>query len=161
MNSSPSKVSEGVPPVTADDVADRLLQVVPSTMRRIRGEMRNANSGGLTVPQLRALLFGRRHPGAGLSSLAKHLGVSLPGASGLVDRLVRADLVERTTDPNERRRIQLQLTGAGVELVSRAHLLVRARLSADLAELPPGQLEGLAAALETLAGLAIDDRTRP
>jgi DNA-binding MarR family transcriptional regulator len=154
-------VSDSPDALAVEDVVDRILQVVPGTMRRIRTEMRNASSGALTVPQLRALLFVRRHPGAGLSMLAEHLGVSLPAASGLVDRLVRGDLLERTTDPTERRRIRLQLTAAGVELLGRSHLLVRARLSADLATLTPAELRRLGSALETLSTLAVDDGVRP
>ena len=129
-------------------------------MRRIRTEMRTAGTGSLTVPQLRALLFVRRVPGTGLAPLAEHLGMTAPGASGLVDRLVRAGLVDRTIDPDERRRIQLRLTPNGVEHVGRAHLLVRSRLSADLAQLSPAELGRLAAALEVLASLAPDDAGR-
>jgi DNA-binding MarR family transcriptional regulator len=134
-----------------------MLEVVPRTMRRIRSEMRVAGPGTLTVPQLRALLYIRRHPGCGLSALADHLGMTLPAASGLVERLVRADLVDRVTDPVERRRIQLRLTAAGTEHVGRAYLLVRSRLSAELATLSPAELSGLAEALEVLAGLGRDD----
>lgn len=129
-------------------------------MRRIRAEMRTAGTGSLTVPQLRALLYVRRNPGTGLTPLAEHLGMTAPGASGMVDRLVRTGLVDRITDPDERRRIQLRLTPDGIELVGRAHLLVRSRLSADLAHLSPAELGRLAAALEVLAGLAPDDAGR-
>lgn len=133
---------------------DRILQVVPRTMGRIRKEMRTAGSGTLTVPQLRALLFIGRHPGSGLSPLAEHLGMALPSASALVERLVRVAFVERVADPDERRRIQLRLTALGEDHVERANLLVRSRLSADLGGLPAADLTRLAEALEVLAGLS-------
>jgi len=164
MNSSSEKpfarVRTSDPAADLDSVVDRILQVVPRTMGRIRMEMRTAGSGTLTVPQLRALLFIRRRPGSGLSPLAEHLGMTPPAASGLVERLVRADLVERATNPDERRRIQLRLTPAGAEHVGRAHLLVRSRLSADLADLSPSELGRLAVALEVLAGLAREETGR-
>jgi MarR family transcriptional regulator for hemolysin len=163
MNSSshePSSPGAATSHAALDAVVDRILQVVPRTMHRIRTEMRTAGTGSLTVPQLRALLFVRRNPGTGLTPLAEHLGMTAPGASGLVDRLVRAGLVDRTTDPDERRRIQLRLTSNGIEHVGRAHLLVRSRLSADLAHLSPVELARLAGALEVLAGLAPDDAGR-
>jgi DNA-binding MarR family transcriptional regulator len=162
MNSSPRERSAASPGATTevDEVVDRILQVVPRVARRIRLEMRAAGTGALTVPQLRALLYVRRHPGTGLSPLAEHVGLSLPSASGLVERLVRADLVERINDPDERRRIQLRLTPTGVEHVGRAHLLVRSRLSADLAELSASELGRLAAALDILARLGRDDAER-
>ena len=154
MNSSHQEVSHE-PDV--DVVVDRILQVIPRTMRRIRHEMRAAGSDTLSVPQLRALLYVRREPGTDLSSLADHLGLTLPGASGLVDRLVRAGLLERSMDPDERRRMRLRLTADGAEHVGRAHLHVRARLSADLGRLSATDLRSLADALETLDRLTTGD----
>ncbi len=162
MNSSSHERSTAAPGAATDvdEVVDGILQIVPRVARRIRLEMRAAGTGALTVPQLRALLYVRRHPGTGLSPLAEHVGLSLPSASGLVERLVRADLVERINDPDERRRIQLRLTPTGAEHVGRAHLLVRSRLSADLAELSASELGRLAAALDILARLGRDDAER-
>ena len=101
-------------------VADRVMEAVPAVMRRIRLAMRADVAGqpGTTVPQLRALLFVRRHPGCSLSAMAEHLGMTLPACSGLAERLVRAGLLERTTDPQERRRVQLRLTSDGMERVA-------------------------------------------
>jgi DNA-binding MarR family transcriptional regulator len=164
MNSSPDQpLVRGRTPnprATVDDVVDRILQVVPRTMTRIRTEMRTAGSNQLTVPQLRALLFVRRHPGASLSPLAEHLGMALPATSNLVERLVQAGLVERTTNPDERRRIQLTLTAMGAEHVERAQLLVRSRLRADLTSLSPTDLGRLAGSLEVLAKLAREQEGR-
>lgn len=164
MNSSSNEGSSAVAAsdrrTDVDAVVDRLLQVVPRTMRRIRKEMRHAGTGTLTVPQLRALLYVRRRPGSGLAALAEHLGMTPPSASALVERLVRLGFVERVTDPAERRRIQLRLTTSGEEHVARAQVLVRFRLGADLAELPPAELARLADALELLAGLARDESER-
>jgi DNA-binding MarR family transcriptional regulator len=165
MNGSPEQLSvrgrrRTDPPATVDQVVDRILQVVPRTMARIRAEMRTAGSGTLTVPQLRALLFIRRHPGASLSPLADHLGMALPATSNLVERLVQTDLVERTTNPDERRRIRLTLTATGREHVERAQLLVRSRLRADLTAISPTDLDGLAASLEVLATLAREAEDR-
>jgi DNA-binding MarR family transcriptional regulator len=120
--------------------------------------MRGRAPGDLTVPQLRALLHVRRRPGEGLSPLADHLGMSAPAASALVDRLVRAGLVDRAADPAERRRIQLRLTAEGSEQVARSHLAVRSWLRDELAHLTPAELEQLAGALEVLDGLAKDRR---
>lgn len=95
-----------------DDVVTATL-AVPPAMRAIRGHMREGRPAGMSVPQFRALLYVRRHPGTGLSEIADHLGTSVPAASELVGRLVRQDLVVRATDPGERRRIQLTLSSSG------------------------------------------------
>ena len=134
--------------------ADRLLEVVPRTMRRIREEMRARAGRGLTVPQLRALLYLRRNPGAGLSPVAAHLGMSPPAASALVDRLVRAGQLERATHPDERRRIQLRLTRRGLSHVTSAHDAARAWLARELGQLDARDLARLGAALEVLDRLS-------
>ena len=50
---------------------------------------------------------------ATLNQVAKSVGRGAPAVSRSVDSLVRAGLVERTQDPNNRRRLALRLTDAG------------------------------------------------
>ncbi|HXR27134.1 MAG TPA: MarR family transcriptional regulator [Candidatus Baltobacteraceae bacterium] len=151
MNSYASRT----PLTDVDDVAlvaDRVMEAVPAVMRRIRRAMRAEVAGqpGTTVPQLRALLFVRRHPGCSLSAMAEHLGMTPPACSGLAERLVRAGVLERTIDPQERRRVQLRLTSDGKERVAHADLRARSWLIEGLADLAPADLRALAGALELL-----------
>ncbi len=134
-------------------VADRILEVVPRAMRRIRAEMR-ASASGLTVVQLRAMLFIRRQPGISLSGLTDLLGISVPAGSALVERLVTAGYVDRIVDPAERRRVRLDLTGPGAEQVGRAQIAVRAWLSGELRLQSAVELERLLAALAILDRLS-------
>jgi DNA-binding MarR family transcriptional regulator len=137
-------------------LADRTLDIVPRAMRRIRTAVRESGEPKLSVAQLRTLLYVRRHPGVGLSAVAEHLGLSRPAASMQVDRLVRAGLVDRSDDPDERRRIQLRLTGSGAEEVGRAHLAVRAWLAAELDTLEATDVEALDAGLRVLELIAAE-----
>src|SRR5437868_11976481 len=52
---------------------------------------------------------------ATLNDVAKAIGRGAPAVSRTVDALVRAGLVERTQDPNNRRRLALRLTQSGRE----------------------------------------------
>lgn len=52
---------------------------------------------------------------ATLNEIAKAVGRGAPAVSRSVDVLVRAGLVERTQDPDNRRRLALRLTEAGRE----------------------------------------------
>ena len=58
------------------------------------------------------LAIGAQEP-ATLNEVAKKVGRGAPAVSRSVDALVRARLVERTQDPNNRRRLALRLTEAG------------------------------------------------
>jgi DNA-binding MarR family transcriptional regulator len=128
-------------------------------MRAIRAEMRRARPSDVSVPQFRALLFIRRHPGTDLSGVAEHLGTSLPAASELVSRLVREALVARVADPSSRRRIRLDLTPSGAAQLETAEARTLAWLRGHLGSTDPERLAAIAAALDELDRLlARDDR---
>jgi DNA-binding MarR family transcriptional regulator len=55
------------------------------------------------------------HEPATLNEIAKAVGRGAPAVSRSVDVLVRAGLVERTQDPDNRRRLALRLSEAGRE----------------------------------------------
>lgn len=99
--------------MTRRQCAHRIMDTVPVAMRFIRREMRGAAAVELSVPQFRTLVLLGRRPGASLSEVAEHLGVTKATASVTVARLVGRGLVDRRTDPEERRRIALTLTGSG------------------------------------------------
>lgn len=127
----------------AEACARRVLEVVPRIMRAIRQEMRGAADQQLSMPQFRALaLLGRRR-GASLSAVSDHLGVADATASTLIDRLVRRGLVTRQPHPEERRRVALDLTPQGLELLEGARARARSFLAERLAPLGPERLERL------------------
>ncbi|MFI6039440.1 MarR family transcriptional regulator [Streptomyces sp. NPDC051315] len=63
--------------------------------------------------QLLALRTIRRRPELNLTALAEDLGIGLPTASRLCDRLEAAGLLERSVQPRNRREVQLVLTPYG------------------------------------------------
>ena len=68
---------------------------------------------GLTTAQLRVLFMVREQPGVTAGELAGRLAVTPPTISGIVDRLVRLELVRREDDRSDRRLVRNQLTDAG------------------------------------------------
>ncbi len=58
----------------------------------------------LTRAQMRTLTLLAEGPDR-MTSIAARLGISLPAATGLIDRLVAKDLVERERDPADRRAV--------------------------------------------------------
>jgi DNA-binding MarR family transcriptional regulator len=73
----------------------------------------------LSMAQFRTLLTIDHAQPATISELARRMGVGLPAASHLVDRLVTAGLVERAEDPGDRRRTITRLSSSGQALVDR------------------------------------------
>jgi len=128
------------PPELAEECARAVMETVPRVMLAIREETRRQGAPLLSIPQFRTLAFLDRQPGACLIHLAEHLGVTLPTASNLAERLVRQGLITRTQDPRERRRVVLTLTPPGTRHFRRARRSARVGLAATLAHLSPEAL---------------------
>ncbi|HEX7973404.1 MAG TPA: MarR family transcriptional regulator [Anaerolineales bacterium] len=128
--------------------AGELVEVIPQVMRSIRAEMRGGRAAGLSVPQLRALVFLRDNPSACLSELAEHIGVGLPSMSKMVDSLVDRGMVKRQTSPSDRRYVMLALTSAGGLSLEATRLRTRENLA--------GKLKGLNDAQRTILLQALD-----
>jgi DNA-binding MarR family transcriptional regulator len=104
----------------------------------------------LTTSQLRLLIIVRQEPGATLTSLAAHLRVSPPTASGLVDRLVRQDYLRRDGDPNDRRFVRHHLTERGVAVLGELEREGRALMNDLLGRLSDTEIDDLVRGLELL-----------
>jgi len=101
----------------------------------------------LSLPQYRVLsLLGDGSSAS--SALAHRLAVSPPSVTAVVDGLVARALVERQTDPADRRRLTLLLTPSGVDLLRGAEVAVDARLGEVAAYLEDPS--SAAAAIEAL-----------
>jgi DNA-binding MarR family transcriptional regulator len=105
--------------MTADleESARKLLEVVPLIMQDIRSEMRSRRSFDLTVPQFRALAFVNRNEGSSLWQVARHMGLTPPSTSRLVDNLIVRGLMARSDHPADRRRVRLTVTDHGMAIL--------------------------------------------
>lgn len=135
-----------------DSLLDRctreIAETVPLVMRSLRRQMRQFVA--LSVPQLRTLGYVYRHPGASLSELAGHLGVTPPTASALVERLVQRGLITRVLDQRERRRITLTLTAEGARMMQQAQEAIREHVREKLRGLPPTELRRILGGMQLL-----------
>jgi DNA-binding MarR family transcriptional regulator len=127
-----------------------MLEVIPAVMDALRHAMRNHVGDQLSVPQFRCLQFIAHQPGASVSAVAAFLGVTLPTASAMVDRLARAGAIAPQTAADDRRRSQLHLTSAGKAQLAEIRLGARAELAQVLATRSVEELRTLHAGLTVL-----------
>jgi DNA-binding MarR family transcriptional regulator len=73
----------------------------------------------LSMAQLKALFVLMHEQPVPIGALADRLGLGMSGGSHLVDRLVQEGLVERSEDPDNRRRTLIRLTPHAESLVRR------------------------------------------
>lgn len=116
---------------SADDCARNVLEVVPLVVRTLRATMRRHRGPNLSVPQFRCLWYLSRETGASLSSVAEHVGLTLPSMSKMIDGLVARHLVDRGISTRDRRQVTLTLSPRGRATLRTA----RARAQAHLADM--------------------------
>jgi DNA-binding MarR family transcriptional regulator len=86
---------------------------------------------------------------ATLNDVAKTIGRGAPAVSRSVDALVRAGLVERTPDPDNRRRLALRLTQGGRDRLS-SRMAGGSALRQKLERMAHSELRALERAIEIL-----------
>src|SRR3954449_5603203 len=89
------------------------------------------------------------HEPATLHDVAKAVARGAPAVSRSVDALVRAGMVERTADPNNRRRLALRLTESGREQLGK-RMASGPALKSKLERLAHSELRALERAIEIL-----------
>lgn len=106
-----------------------LLAALRHALRRfLHFSQAAAVEAGLTPQQHQALLAIKGFPGPGpvsIGGLAERLHLRHHSAVGLIDRLVRRQLVRRVPSKSDRRRVEVRLTARGEALIRRlsaAHL---------------------------------------
>jgi DNA-binding MarR family transcriptional regulator len=107
----------------------------------------------ITMPQLRALrCIGRRQP-MSVSALAEVLEQRLAAVSALVARLARAGLVQRSEDPDDHRRVLLEVTDEGERMLTGVDSRAEERFEAVLGQMSPHGRQCMAVALGELIDL--------
>ena len=89
--------------------------------------------------------------GFAAADLMRELGVSKQAASQLIDTLVLRGYLERTTDPDDRRRLTLQVTPHGREAAKAVREGVEAVDEALASRISADEMHGLIIGLHALA----------
>lgn len=98
----------------------------------------------LTIVQLKCLLVVLADGGSTGRALGARLGVSPPTVSGVVDRLVDAGYLQRSTDPGDRRVVRLEPTPRTLEWADGIARSFQARGAEVTAQLSDSELRHLA-----------------
>lgn len=136
------------------ELVQRFLELRPHMQRRFNDEVDrqlHEELESVTIHQLSVLQTLESGP-LPMRELARSLGVSESSATASVDRLVRADLVERSSDPSDRRIVLVQLSSDGRKVVARFKKATCRKVTQMLAALSDDQVAALVDIFTTLAG---------
>jgi DNA-binding MarR family transcriptional regulator len=139
------------------DVAGRLR----ISVTRLARLMRQGDNTGLTPTLAAALATIWREGPLTLGELAAAEQVAPPTITKVVGKLEAQGLVARIPDADDRRVCRVALTDAGRHHVEAVRTRRTAWLAARLAELPPGDLDRLVAAVDVLEHLTLPPDDAP
>lgn len=112
----------------------RLVFLLNVAQRRLQRWLQaRASAGGTTASQSGVLFFLGRRNGALMKEVGDALDLGPPALSGLVDRMVATNLIQRRVDPEDGRIWRLWLTPAGHKALARSKAGL-AELNARLSE---------------------------
>jgi len=136
------------------DLAGRLRFVIVRTARRLRQQASTGLSPSLTAALSTVETCGPLTP----SELAEREAIKRPAATRIVARLEAEGLVDRATDPADRRVTLIAATPAGRDLLRRIRRRKNEYLARRLRDLPPEDLAALDRAADVLERLLESER---
>ncbi len=138
---------------TLDEDAERIAELLARVTRAlcaVKPPKMKSIAFDLTMAQGRCLWAVAQRENCTLGELSRNLGISPSTACELVDRLVRAELVQREQDADDRRIVRLRLAPQGRDLFARHQQERREHLRLFLDRLTEQQRKVMLNALEAL-----------
>lgn len=106
----------------ANEYAEQFNKLIPEFIRAAKSqEVKRLARYSLTLPQYFAMSALEDNGTCMMSGVGEELGLTLGTVTGIIDRLVRENLVERCADDSDRRIVLARLTQKGLKLIQRIH----------------------------------------
>jgi DNA-binding MarR family transcriptional regulator len=135
----------------ADKLDDEFRIALMRIARRIRQQRLDDT---LSDSQLSVLYVLTHHGGSTLAALAEHERVTPPSMNRTVNCLSDDGLITRSSSPDDGRKVLIEATDAGTELVNKTRQRRAEWFAAELATLNTSEQDALQAAIPVLMKLA-------
>jgi DNA-binding MarR family transcriptional regulator len=139
-----------------DVLVDEAVELLPRIVRQMQATFTcYGEASGLTLGQMKALSHLYRNGRRTVGEVAEGLGLAMPTASELVDKLAERGLLEREVNPADRRQVHVWLSDEAMAFAREIHARRRAQVRRAFVGLEPGEratvVRGLRALSEALA----------
>jgi DNA-binding MarR family transcriptional regulator len=137
-------VEDTKPPMkeVASDVADFIMFTQRSFLLNLSREL---NKGNVSFAQFFLLGYLANESFLTMTDISRKMGHSTAAATGLVDRLEKLGYVQRLHASEDRRKVMVQITEKGVELVGRIREDIVGNLVDLMVDLDQGEQDALLA----------------
>ena len=123
-------------------LAELLQELTAHTPAGVMRYLRHWSSGPLSLIHLNVLTLLESDGPMTMGGLAEALDVSQASATGIVQRMRKRDLVDRQSDPEDRRVVRVVMTETGRRLIDGVAAERRGRLELLLNDLTDDELAG-------------------
>ncbi|KUK83034.1 MAG: Transcriptional regulator [Microgenomates bacterium 39_6] len=135
-----------------------ISELLPKIARNLRiAPLIDEVKPGLTTSQLRVLLILKDMKDIALpvGKLVEELAVSFPSVSGIIDRLYREKLIERSRSRQDRRLVLVKLSNTGKEVIEKLLRAFEELLFDVLKKIPETERETIIKAIERVFEFSI------
>ena len=136
---------------------DRSEEVLAALRRIIRAIDLHSRSlvmrYGMTGPQLIVLKAIGEMPDSTVGQLARHVSLSSATVTSILDRLESRGMIERMRSPQDRRKVLVNLTGNGVEILEQSPFLLQERFVAEFGKIQDWEQTLILSSLQRVASL--------
>jgi len=124
---------------TRQQLSRAIAQLMPSIIQGVQLDF--FVKRGVTQTQFLVLIAIHGYGRATMGTLAHSLHVTMPTASGIVDRLARSGYVRRVPHPQDRRQVLVETTTKGEAFIAQFQTVIRRRWEEVLHALEPRELD--------------------
>ncbi|MDB5081036.1 MAG: yfiV [Chloroflexi bacterium] len=121
------------------------------------GPMPEFLGSDMTMPQFKILFLLQSRGRLRMSEIAHALGKNISTATGIVDRLVEQNIIQREEDPEDRRAVLTRLTSHGQELYETFSRSRQQNIQRILDRLTTEELAVIEQAMRLMARVAVED----
>ncbi len=115
----------------ADELADFIMFTQRSFLLDLSNEL---NDGHVSYAQFFLLGYLAKEEYLTMTDIAKKMGHSTAAATGLVDRLEKLGYVQRLHAADDRRKVMVQITKKGIDLVKRLRNVIAKSITSTMSD---------------------------
>ena len=139
---------------TLDNIAEDLFSIPPLIGRSVRRKLLRAAlvdmHEGILPPHLEIMKILEEAGTLHVAEISDKLQIPRPQMTHLIDRLAVMGIVERKTDPTDRRAYDITLTVGGKKILKKHDRMMRGAIKTTLSDLTEEDLEEMSVALRKL-----------
>lgn len=130
--------------IEVEQNADRLADFIMFAQRSFLLDLsKELNKGNISYAQFFLLGYLANEDFLTMTDISKKMGHSTAAATGLVDRLEKLGYVQRLHAADDRRKVMVQITRKGIEMVTRLRNLIADSISMVMAAQENGEDESV------------------